>query len=62
MKFLKYIIKNKSTSDTLDEAVSRSSILGAFEDRKEEIESLKKYDRGEKEITPPRLKTLSRGL
>jgi|GEM_PF-2968607 len=46
----KNISKSDVTPDTLDASFNR---------RAEEIESLRKYDRGEKEITPSNLGDLS---
>ena len=42
--------------------VSREAISGAYKTREKEIESLRKYDRGEKTITPANLKSLVRSI
>lgn len=61
MKLLN-LFKRNNSSKVLGEKVSTKAISGAYETRKKEIESLRKYDRGEKEIIAPRLETLSKGV
>ncbi len=54
MKFLGVFFsnKNKSESRILQKKVTSVVIQKALKNRLPEIESLKKYDRGEKTITP----------
>ena len=60
----KFLIKSNNQKDveTLREKVTPSSIASAYEIRFKEIESLRKYDRGEKTITPSNLKNIVRSL
>lgn len=58
-KFLSKIFRSSKTG-TFD--VSRKDILSAYKTREKEIESLRKYDRGEKTITPTNLKNLVQSL
>ena len=62
MKIFGWTIKNKKLKE---KAVSSSDITGdtiesAYSRRAKEIESLRKYDRGEKEITPSNIRNLSK--
>ena len=52
----------KSDTETLQENVTRASILSAYKTREKEIESLRKYDRGEKKITPSNLKDIVQNI
>lgn len=61
-KMLKFLTNKKSNSKTLSEKVTREAINGSYKDRYKEIESLRKYDRGEKTITPANLKTFVRHI
>jgi hypothetical protein len=62
-KLLNFLIKsNKNDSKTLREKVTPEAIAGAYKSRYKEIESLRKYDRGEKTITPLDLNTIVRSL
>ena len=57
--------KDKRKDDeqkVLGDTVTSVFVDSAFSRRSEEIESLRKYDRGEKEITPPNLRTISKGI
>ena len=58
-KILNYLFRNKLIT-THRNSISGEMIRSAYENRKSEIESLRKYDRGEKEIVAQRLKTLSK--
>ena len=62
MKFNFKIFTNKNDSKELRQKVTSKLILDAYDSRKEEIESLRKYDRGEKTITPSSLKRLVSSL
>lgn len=53
-----WFFKKKS----LNERVTKSVIKSAYKRRSPEIESLRKYDRGEKTITPRNLKNLVRSI
>ncbi|MBI2482465.1 MAG: hypothetical protein HYV76_02815 [Candidatus Vogelbacteria bacterium] len=46
------LFKSKGDSRVLKEKVTKTFIKDAHKNRTTEIESLKQYDRGEKEITP----------
>jgi hypothetical protein len=63
---MKFIWRSKTNTEKdekiLVSKVTSDLVASAFERRKDEIESLRKYDRGEKTITPSDLKTVSRGL
>lgn len=57
--------KSKNNEDEV--AILRSSVMGqgadtAYQKRAEEIESLRKYDRGEKNIIAPDIRNLVRNL
>lgn len=62
MKKLLKFLSNNSKSQTLREKVTPSVVSDAYKNRYKEIESLRKYDRGEKTITPIDLKTVVRGV
>jgi len=62
MKFNLKLFTNKNDSKRLREKVTLGAILDAYDSRREEIESLRKYDRGEKTITPSNLKRLVSSL
>jgi hypothetical protein len=53
--------RNKTATKTQDK-VSEEVISGAYKTREKEIESLRKYDRGEKTITPSNLRKLVQSL
>ena len=62
MKVFGWIKKDKKLQE---KTISRSSVTGevidsAYSRRAKEIESLRKYDRGEKEITPSNIRNLSK--
>ena len=63
---MKFIWRSKTNTEKdekiLVSKVTSDLVASAFERRKDEIESLRKYDRGEKTITPSDPKTVSRGL
>ena len=42
--------------------ISPEVVSNAYKTREKEIESLRKYDRGEKTITPANLKSIVRGI
>lgn len=57
----------KKNTDAKKNEISRSADTGKFIDsaysrRSKEIESLRKYDRGEKEIAPSNIRGLSRSV
>lgn len=52
----------KKESKTIKEQVTPEVISSAYNKRSTEIESLRKYDRGEKTITPRNLESLVRSL
>ena len=58
MKFIKNLFKRSNAVQTFRENISEEVISTAFKTREKEIESLRKYDRGEKTITPSNLKNL----
>ncbi|MBP6908363.1 MAG: hypothetical protein KBB75_00895 [Candidatus Pacebacteria bacterium] len=60
MKFLSKIFPKKNT--TLREKITQEIIDSAYKNRYKEIESLRKYDRGEKTIAPINLKTVVRSV
>ena len=60
MKFLSKIFRKNPT--TLHGKITKETIDGAYKNRYKEIESLRKYDRGEKTITPVNLKTVVRSV
>lgn len=53
---------NNNEINRLKEGVTKKSINDAFKKRSTEIDSLKKYDRGEKKITPRSLKSTLSGI
>ena len=53
--------RSKSTKDIVS-AVSHVVIHNAYRRREKEIESLRQYDRGEKQIYAPDIRTLVRGV
>lgn len=55
-------IFSKKGTKTLNEKVTTEAISGAYKNRYKEIESLRKYDRGEKTITPANLKDIVQSL
>lgn len=60
---MKFKLFNRSTDDAKTlKKLDKAFIDAAFENRRKEIESLKKYDRGEKEITPRNLRSLVQGI
>ena len=63
MNMLKLFKKRNNTKDkTLNRQVSEEVIDRAYKIRKEEIESLRKYDKGEKTITPSNLRNIVRSI
>jgi hypothetical protein len=52
----------KKESKTIKEQVTPEVIKSAYNKRSTEIESLRKYDRGEKTINPRNLESLVRSL
>ena len=61
MKNLLKMFKNsKDNSGQTD--ISPEVVSNAYKTREKEIESLRKYDRGEKTITPANLKSIVRGI
>ncbi len=60
MKFLKNLFKRNTDITTLRENVSDEVISNAYKTREKEIKSLRKYDRGEKKITPSNLREVAR--
>ena len=54
-KLLNYFKRNKTCAPTRDN-ISDELISAAYKTREKEIESLRKYDRGEKTIAPSDLK------
>lgn len=52
---LNYFRRNKTCPPTRED-ISDELISAAYKTREKEIESLRKYDRGEKTITPSNLK------
>ena len=54
-KLLNYFKRNKTCAPTRDH-ISDERISAAYKSIEKEIESLRKYDRGEKTITPSNLK------
>lgn len=62
MKVIRNLLKKNDTSSELDKKLSAKAISDAYENRKKEIESLRKYDRGEKEIIAPRLGAFSKSI
>jgi len=59
---IKLFAKKEQEAEILKNKVTKASIAAAFDKRSEEIESLKKYDRGEKKITPRDLRTTVQGI
>ncbi|MDQ5950005.1 MAG: hypothetical protein QG563_512 [Patescibacteria group bacterium] len=62
MKFNFLKLKKNTELETLKNNVTKESINRAFKNRSVEIDSLKKYDRGEKKITPRDLKSIVSGI
>lgn len=62
MKFIKNLFKRNKDLVTFRENVSDELISNAYKTREKEIESLRKYDRGEKTITPSNLKKLVQSI
>lgn len=62
MKFLRNLFKRNTSISTLRENVSDELISNAYKTREKEIESLRKYDRGEKTITPSNLRKIVQSL
>ena len=64
MRIFGWIKKNKNTvkEEVLQSSDTGKLIDSSYSRRSKEIESLRKYDRGEKEITPSDLRSLSRGI
>lgn len=64
MLMLKFWKKNKNTDQTavLRQKVTKQSISNAYNKRSTEIESLRKYDRGEKTINAPDIRAAVRSL
>lgn len=62
MKFIKNLFKRNKDVTTFRENVSDELILNAYKTREKEIESLRKYDRGEKTITPSNLREVVQNL
>lgn len=60
-RLLNYFKRNKICSPTR-ENISDELISNAYKNREKEIESLRKYDRGEKTITPSNLKKLMQSI
>ena len=62
MKIFGWSIKNTKNDEqeVLHQLVTGEFIDSAYSRRSNEIESLRKYDRGEKTITPPNLRSLSK--
>lgn len=58
----KWLFKSKNLNEKSQEATSRALFEKAYKTRFKEIESLRKYDRGEKTITPRDLKEVVRSL
>lgn len=60
----KLAIKSKKEKEveTLREKVTQSSIMSAYKTREKEIESLRKYDRGEKTIIAPDIRALVQSI
>lgn len=56
MKFLKYFRKQDSETEKIKKSVDDRFIADAYESVKEDIESLRQYDRGEKTIHAPDLR------
>ena len=56
MKSLKNLFKRNKDISTFRENISDELISNAYKTREKEIESLRKYDRGEKTITPSNLR------
>ncbi len=52
----------QSESETLREKTTHSSIVSTYKKIEKEIDSLRKYDRGEKTITPGNLKDIVRSI
>lgn len=59
---MKLFWKNKSNTQTIPREVTKEDVAYAYKSSKKEIESLKKYDRGEKVITPSKLRDLVRNI
>jgi len=61
MKLFGWTKKDKKLKgeDILPSHVTEEAIESAYSRRAKEIESLRKYDRGEKEITPSDIRNLS---
>ena len=62
MNWLKKLVIKTNTDTLLRDAATPEAIQHAYDARFEEIESLRKYDRGEKTINPVDLKDVVRGL
>lgn len=60
-KIIRFFNRNKN-SNALGNKITKEAISGAYKNRLKEIESLRKYDRGEKTITPVDLKTVVRSI
>jgi hypothetical protein len=62
MKFIRNLVNKNSSSKESGKKISAKLISDAYETRKKEIESLREYDRGEKEIHAPRLGAFSKSI
>ena len=62
VKFIKNFFKRNKKVSALKENVSDELISNAYKVREKEIESLRKYDRGEKTITPSNLRKVVQSL
>ena len=59
---MKIFPKKNNDSKILREQVTPEAISDAYKSRYNEIESLRKYDRGEKTITPSNLKDIVQSI
>ncbi len=62
LNIFKILSKNSTSTKVLREKVTPEAIESAYKNRYKEIESLRKYDRGEKKITPSNLKNIVHSL
>ena len=62
MKKLLNFLRRNSSVVALRNNISDKVISNAYKTREKEIESLRKYDRGEKTITPSNLTNIVRGI
>ncbi len=62
MKYLLTWFKRHKSSNDPKAGLPTEFFLDAYNARKKEIESLRKYDRGEKTITPSNLRDIVRNI